>query len=58
MKEKLKKLNWLGFTVIMVISFAGAIANKNVTNIYEWLVLVLFIGFPVALFFLWMGRKC
>lgn len=52
----MKRLNWSGFAFTMAIVMLGAIANKNVSNILEWLVLI-GIGLLFALFPLIAGRK-
>jgi hypothetical protein len=54
---KIKKLNWFGFTIVMLLAIAGAASNKNVKNIYEWGMLVLFVGLPIAILFMWLGRQ-
>ena len=53
----LKKLNWFGFSIIMLLSMIGAATNKNVDNFMEWLFLVLIFGLPFGLIFLFVGKK-
>jgi len=53
----LKKLNWFGFSIIMLLSMMGAALNKTVDNFEEWMFLVLIFGLPFSLFFLFVGKK-
>jgi cytochrome c oxidase subunit IV len=56
-KAYLKKLNWYGFVVVMLICMAGAPINKCIHSIIEWLFLVVIIGIPFLLLFLFIGKE-
>ncbi len=53
----MKRLNWGGWALTMVIIMLGAIANKNINSLSQWAVIVGFIGMPLSLFPLIVGRK-
>ena len=53
----LRKLNWYGFSIILLLCMGGAVANKNVNTISEWVILQLIFGLPFSLFFLFAGKK-
>jgi hypothetical protein len=53
----LKRLNWFGFFVILILSMVGVLSNENVTSFKEWLILVTIIGIPCSLIFLFLGMK-
>ena len=57
MREYLKKLNWYGFFILLLLTMASAAANKNVSNVTEWLFLVVIFGVPASLLFLFIGKK-
>jgi hypothetical protein len=57
MWNNIKRLNWRGFIVILILSMAAAATNKHVDDIYNWIGIVVFIGLPAATFFLITGRK-
>lgn len=56
-KTYLKKLNWFGFFVVLMISIVGVLGNKSVTTFVEGALIVLIIGFPFSLFFLFAGKE-
>jgi hypothetical protein len=56
MKNKLKKWNWAGFTVILILCCVGAAGNKSIHSIRDFVILVSLIGLPFALFVAWMSR--
>jgi hypothetical protein len=57
MIEYLKKLNWFGFSIVLLISMVGALSNEHVTSFLQWLILVVMFGIPFSLFFLFAGKK-
>ena len=52
--KKINELNWSGFTVMVLMSIAGALANNNINSFIHGFFVVLFIGVPLSLFFLFM----
>lgn len=56
-RNKIKKLNWSGFVIVFLLCSLGAIINENVSNIQEWLVLMILIGLPISILVLFLGRE-
>lgn len=56
-KKYLLKLNWFGFTVVLLLCMLGALLNDSVNSFAEWLLLVIIFGIPFSLFFLFGGKK-
>lgn len=57
MLDKIKKLNWYGFSIVFLLCAAGATANKNVNSFLEWTMLMLIIGLPMSIVVLIIGRE-
>ncbi len=53
----LKKLNWYGFLLLILIFMAGTASNKNVNSVSEWAILVIIFGIPFSTFFLFAGKE-
>lgn len=56
-KTYLKKLNWYGFFVVLMLAIFGTLCNKSVTTFVDGTLIVLIIGFPFSLFFLFAGKE-
>lgn len=56
-KLYLSKLNWFGFTFMMIICMLGVTSNDNVETVGQWLFLVVCFGIPVSMFFLFAGKE-
>ena len=57
MREYLKKLNWSGFFILLVLTMLGAAANKHISCVIDWVFLVAIIGIPFSLLVLFIGKK-
>jgi hypothetical protein len=56
-RSKIKELNWFGFIIVFLLCSLGACLNENVTGLEDWLVLMIFIGFPISLLVLIMSKR-
>jgi len=57
MKNYLKRLNWSGFAITLVIVMLASLTNPNVNSFLSWVAIVVFIGIPLSLFPLFVGIK-
>lgn len=56
-KRYLKKLNWLAFGLVLLISMGGALSNPNVDSFNGWLGIQLVIGLPFSILFLILTKE-
>lgn len=56
-KTYLKKLNWFGFFIMLLLAIVGVLGNKSVDSFEMGFYLVLFLGLPFSLFFLFAGKE-
>lgn len=47
--EKLKRLNWTGFLVVLLISYVGIWANDSISSFLHGIILASIIGWPIGL---------
>lgn len=57
MKNYLKKLNWSGFLFMVLLCMIGVTSNESVTNLGQWMFMMVFFGLPIATFFLFAGKE-
>lgn len=57
MINSIKNLNWKGWLFTIILIMVASIANEGVTDFVSWGLFVVFIGLPLSLFPLIVGRK-
>lgn len=55
MKSYIKRLNWNGFFIILLLTAFGAASRTQDASIYDSFMVWLIIGVPVSLVFLFIG---
>lgn len=58
MRSYLRRLNWGGFSIMLILCALGTATNESVTSIGIWALHMVLFGLPLSLLFLfWIGRE-